>query len=230
MIDRLGAHLMPRFPRAGLVVRSFASRYVGERELAILPQLVDPKRLSIDVGANWGVYSARLAKLSKGVVAFEPNPAIAGMLAQALPSVRVIACALGSEEGAATLRIPVMSNGDGAAGHGSLLPIAGEIDAFGVAVRTLDSFGLTNVGFIKIDVEGFEVQVVLGAWETIQRERPTMLIEIPGAGERSEIFERLGRLGYEALFYHDGRLRSVADWAPELAGEKPYVNFVFRLG
>jgi FkbM family methyltransferase len=47
-----------------------------------------------------------------------------------------------------------------------------------IKVVTLDSKGLTNISIIKIDVEGMELQVLEGAMETIQRERPVLFMEI----------------------------------------------------
>ena len=46
-----------------------------------------------------------------------------------------------------------------------------------VEMRTLDSFALDHVDFMKIDTEGFELYVVNGALETIKRWRPNIVIE-----------------------------------------------------
>lgn len=47
-----------------------------------------------------------------------------------------------------------------------------------VELRPLDSFGFTNVSVIKIDVEGFEIPVLLGAERLIAAEHPVIFIEI----------------------------------------------------
>ena len=47
-----------------------------------------------------------------------------------------------------------------------------------VTTRTLDSYGFTDVDFVKIDVEGYELFVIKGAEQTIQRERPLFQMEI----------------------------------------------------
>ena len=44
-------------------------------------------------------------------------------------------------------------------------------------VRTLDSFNLNNVSFIKIDVEGYELNLLKGAEETIEKNKPVVFIE-----------------------------------------------------
>tara|TARA_Y100001980_G_C14451214_1_gene235084 strand:+ start:220 stop:876 length:657 start_codon:yes stop_codon:yes gene_type:complete len=44
-------------------------------------------------------------------------------------------------------------------------------------VRTLDSFNLNNISFIKIDVEGYELNLLKGAEETIEKNKPVIFIE-----------------------------------------------------
>jgi hypothetical protein len=46
-----------------------------------------------------------------------------------------------------------------------------------VDIQSLDSFQLKNVDFIKVDVEGFEADVLEGAEETIKRCKPLILVE-----------------------------------------------------
>jgi FkbM family methyltransferase len=52
-----------------------------------------------------------------------------------------------------------------------------------VMMKTLDSFKLENVSLLKIDVEGYEDYVLLGAKETIMRNRPVILIELMGGND-----------------------------------------------
>jgi FkbM family methyltransferase len=74
-------------------------------------------------------------------------------------------------------------------------------------MKTLDSFDLDNVGFIKIDVEGHEESVLKGGINTIKRSRPNLLIEIeerhsPQSLRRaSQFLNELGYVGY----YLDGK-------------------------
>ena len=73
-----------------------------------------------------------------------------------------------------------------------------------IEIRTLDSFDLTDVDFIKIDVEGFELPVVQGAEETICRCKPHMVVEQKGnesayGGAKNEAAEFLYALGMKDL-------------------------------
>tara|TARA_B100000575_G_C23140644_1_gene663652 strand:+ start:3077 stop:3733 length:657 start_codon:yes stop_codon:yes gene_type:complete len=44
-------------------------------------------------------------------------------------------------------------------------------------LRTLDSFNLKNISFIKIDVEGYELNLLKGAYKTIEKNKPVIFIE-----------------------------------------------------
>jgi FkbM family methyltransferase len=79
-----------------------------------------------------------------------------------------------------------------------------------VDLRTLDSFNLDKVTVIKIDVQGFERQVLLGAKETITKWRPILFIEIEENqlqlyGESSEsVIKLLTEWGYTMRRFNDG--------------------------
>ena len=59
-----------------------------------------------------------------------------------------------------------------------------------VPIRTLDQFELQDVGFVKIDVEGFEFSTLQGARATLERWRPNLLIEIDAPTQSAEDFSR----------------------------------------
>lgn len=207
-----------------------ASRHIGEAELAILPSLARRDAVSLDVGANWGMYTGALLPLSRRVIAFEPNPNMARVLARSWRRATVHRVALGAREGTETLSMPLMANGAASTGFGTLTPIGAQCETVQVQVCTLDSMLLSHVGFIKIDVEGFEMQVLDGAMVTINRERPNMLIEAANGEAASALVSRLAGLGYGASFLHEKRLRPFAEWRPTLRtrfGIPPF-NFVFR--
>jgi FkbM family methyltransferase len=54
---------------------------------------------------------------------------------------------------------------------------AGATTEMPVHMQTLDSLGLVDVGFLKIDVEGHELAVLRGANETIAKNRPVVFME-----------------------------------------------------
>lgn len=131
-------------------------------------------RHAIDIGANCGIWTRVMARCFPLVSCFEPNPECHESFWLNNPqddprsAVELFTCALGHEPGTVTLNTRLDSTGFTRADP------AGDL---AVPVRTLDSLDLSEVDFIKIDVEGWEHYVVRGAVETIQRWRPTMIIE-----------------------------------------------------
>ena len=202
-----------------------------EPELGILPLLVARNRVALDVGANKGGYTLGLLRLASAVHAFEPNPALIPWLSRLRdPRLTIHPIALGDRDGDAVLRVPLGRKGKPLKQGATLAPTErvgrGCVEAR-ATVRRIDSLDLGDVGFIKIDVEGFEAQVVDGARGTIDRCRPVMLIEIEEvhAGEPpSVLIERIAGLGYGCYALVGGAL---TDWrAVDL--DRTYVfNWIF---
>ena len=151
----------------------------AEPELGILARLVRPGSTAIDVGANRGIYSYALAKLGAQVESIEPNPALAHFARTMLGrKARVHEVALSNVAGAGTLHIPFDRRSRPDHLVASLRDRHDRAIAIEVPLRTLDSFGFTDVSFIKVDVEGGELEVLEGARRTISRDRPNLLIEL----------------------------------------------------
>ena len=209
----------------------------GEAELRFLPRIVPKNRIAIDVGANKGVYSHMLARLAQRVEAFEPNPKSYHILTRALPG-NVVAhrVALSDQAGTAELIVPKSSHGYSNQ-TASLNPRKRNEGAGSVAVvsRTLDSYGFDNVGFIKIDVEGFEEAVLAGARETIARERPVLQVELEEQHTGRQIEQCIAQveaLGLTAHFLRDAVLHPIAAFDPAANRRafrtKGYINnFIF---
>ena len=86
----------------------------------------------------------------------------------------------------------------------------------------MDSFDFGNVGLIKVDTEGYEIPVLLGAKETIQRNKPRLIIEVHKVNksyqeELKTITEFLKELNYHWIIL----LRSPRDTKEK--EPKPYV-------
>lgn len=174
-----------RFPR----LAHWANRLQGtnrEPEMKVLDILCDPAKDSVDVGAKLGMYTYRLLRHSRAVVAFEPNPVLVGVLRAAFAArpCRVEPFALSDGAGDATLRIARGADGEVRLGRSTIEPSnrltdddVAESDAIDIERRTLDGYDLREVGFVKIDVEGHELAVLAGATGTLARERPNLLVE-----------------------------------------------------
>ena len=191
----------------------------GEAEVALLPFLVDRSRNAIDAGANKGVYTHLISKLARHTYAYEPNPKMFRILRQNT-SRRCTASpiALSDETGQAVLRIPYGSKGHSNQGASlSHAKVAENYTPVTVQTARIDDLGLTDIGFIKIDVEGFESAVLRGARQTIARDRPALLVEVEETHTRRPIelsLEEIVALGYEGLFLFGGVLRSLSTFDP----------------
>ena len=196
--DRLKFHLLPTRWHMANVYRRLRRL---EPEVAILPHLVARSRVALDVGANKGGYTHTLLGLASAVHAFEPNPELIPWLFRLSDTrLTIHPVALGNCTGEALLRVPFGLNGRPSK-QGATLNERTQHRCIEVptSVCCLDDLDLGDIGFIKIDVEGFEARVIDGARETIARCRPVMLIEIEErhTGEPpSVLIERIVALGY----------------------------------
>jgi FkbM family methyltransferase len=206
--------------------------------------------VAVDVGAHIGDYTYSLCRAvgpHGKVIAVEPLPDLARMLSRAvrrlaLP-VDVVHCALSSEEGEAELTVP-MEHGERMAGFATLErrgPVK-SARTFRVRLRRLDDLCRDVIGrisFMKIDVEGHELQVLGGAGETVRRHRPNLLIEIEQRHSPVPIRQTLDHVinaGYRGEFLgQNGESIPLSEFdprehqQPERRPGRLYVsNFIFR--
>jgi FkbM family methyltransferase len=165
------------------VSRSNAQRQlylVGERfmgEAALLEELMAPGATVVDVGANIGYYalhSARCVGPTGRVVAFEPEPDNLVELRMnvdrnRLRNVEVHAVALGAHRGQVPFARGI---------NGGVLDSHAAGDIVQVSIVPLDEALEGRVDLMKIDVEGYEGEVLSGARRTIERWRPNLFVEI----------------------------------------------------
>jgi FkbM family methyltransferase len=145
--------------------------------------------IAIDVGANVGIVTRYFSQYFAVTHAIEPLPYLSARLKKLENNrIKVHQCAVGAEEGDITIRTPVGAGGQpfhalSTASQSNILSMfehEGEVSCT-VQQRRLSSLipaTAGRVGYLKIDVEGFELAVLLGADELITRERPIMQVEI----------------------------------------------------
>ena len=190
-----------------------------EPELRRLDDFCPRRGTALDVGAWYGPWSRALAKRVDTVLAFEPNPDVATLLARTAPrNVRVLAAAATDRDGTDTLWVP--TTGMGTEAVASLRATGGR--PVRVDTVAIDGLELTDVTMIKLDVEGAELAALRGARSTVERCRPVLLIELEyRRGPVDEVLALLAELGYSGEVLLDGR------WAPlagfDLAGHQARV-------
>jgi FkbM family methyltransferase len=180
-----------------------------------LPKLCHRDLISLDIGGNRGWYSYYMARLSREVHTFEPNPICLAQLARyKTANMTVHKFALSDRVGMATMRFDPNNTGIGTIENANPLKNAGirEVVEVDVPVRTLDGLGLSEVGFVKVDVEGHEAAVLRGAQNMLAADRPTLLVELelrhnPRVFE--EVWKVLDPLDYRMLCCTDTGLQPV---------------------
>lgn len=199
------------FPSDKVVARDWAR--AGNYEDGIIEwakTLIDPSKIFLDIGAHIGTYSLGMASACAGVHSFECCPRTYNFLSANIAlreldyNITTHRTALGNRTGTTDyyFRSPLDGGGN------SCL----DLSSLGYAkktfpITTLDTFNLDNIGLIKIDVEGFEKDVLEGAQETLRRSNyPLILFEswresrdaegIPASKLRKELFEYIQSIGY----------------------------------
>ncbi len=187
---------------------------------AYLRRWCSPGSVVVDVGANCGYFSALLCHLtgpSGEVHAIEPAPHLVAALertrdANSYSQLQIHHAAAGEAPAARiTLHVDLIN-----AGGNQILPdgykelVDSRYMLVDCPVVTLDE-ALSNrpgpVRVMKIDVEGFELSVLRGAREIVQRDRPALCIEFAPAymaskgADPSELVQRLLDAGYEFAFH-----------------------------
>jgi len=212
----------------------------GDPHLHLLRHLYRSDKIAIDIGAHRGEYTYFLQRASRACIVFEPNPMLAEILRRRFPrGVVVLPHAVSDQRGVRILRIPIFDGEE----HLSKATIdtANEFEqSRDITVDTvrLDDLALTDVGLLKIDVEGHEKSVLDGAIETIRREKPNLIVELeeryhPGITKQAA--DLLDDLGYRGVFLWNGKMLPQRLFKPEVHQKlydglprAPYAwNFVF---
>jgi FkbM family methyltransferase len=198
--------------------RALSHNEWSEIEEDLLPAVVDPSRAAVDVGAHVGSYTVRLAQIVPRVFAFEPDVELAGLLQRAAPrNVLVSSDALSDTAGWKTFRVPVEA-GHASITLGSLAPLESPSTTDRqVRTSTLDELADEDIGFIKIDVEGHEAEVLAGGQNLLRRHRPVFLLEANDAEDVVRLAAYFADHDYAGFFVHpDGGTRSIDELTPDL--------------
>ena len=179
--------------------------------LRLLPDYVAPNTLTVDVGGNSGYQTYFHAKYNN-VVTYEPVPELFKVLKsnlKGLDNVTLINKAVSDSSKDITLHVDV--------DRLSMTSQIALVDSTKMVVPAIciDDENLENVGFIKVDVEGFELDVLKGAVNTIEKWRPTMMVEVyqPWCDkvgfDCSEIFDFFVDRDYRILYYDCEQVKMV---------------------
>ncbi len=152
--------------------------------------------LCLDIGANIGCITQALLANNFTVLAIEPQPEVYRCLRSNIcryTTGNAMNVAVGSAVGTAKMPVVHYSDKNNIGGLG-----IGQRSIYGtyeVPVVTIDSLEVTP-GFMKIDVEGYELEVLQGASATIKYCRPIMYIEDDRAEKSRALRQYIEELGY----------------------------------
>jgi len=186
-----------------------------ELELQLLLVLLRFPGLVIEVGSNMGIFTvplaAELARQGRELLALEPQPVIfqqlcANLALNGLMNVKALPYACGQENGAVRFAIPDYRAGGN---FGSMEMHVAQLPAPLAALRSetvqcisLDELvGSAEVGLIKIDVEGFELNVLKGCVGALERCKPVLYIENDRVAQSAELIQWLMDHDYQ-LWWH----------------------------
>jgi len=201
--------------RYGQMLYNPNDKYVGrsldlygeysEGEVELFRQTLQPGSVVIEVGANMGALTLPLAQIvSKTgiVIAFEPQRIIyqtlcANLALNSVPNVYAFQQAIGAGPGA--VFVPALDytqeNNFGGLALGNFE--TGER----VPVASLDDFNFPACHFLKVDVEGMELDVLRGANRLIGRYRPIIYVENDRKDKSDELVRHLHSLDYK-MYWH----------------------------
>ena len=159
---------------------------------------VKQQRVCLDIGSNIGQWTRPLSKIFQSVVCFEPNPNFRECFQKNIQEKNVLLWPYG------------LSNKEHKAKQDFSSTILQQEDG-PIDCRTLDSFGLTNVDFVKIDVDGFEVPLLNGAKETLTENNPVINIEMK-RDKRAGVVAKCESILHELGYKFENRTKSDEVW------------------
>jgi FkbM family methyltransferase len=225
------ADMQQRLRRSHAIYQIRHDRHFHEPEMARIKSLVANGDVVADIGANVGVYTNELS-LAVGahgkVFSFEPvsnnYDILAALVVKAgLNNVSPYRVAIGSTLAECEIVIPEMSGFTGYYWAHIAQPQDGGRREV-VRMTTLDDLHRDQVferlNFIKCDVEGGELDVIMGGLEIIRSQAPGWLIEVSKSRSK-DVFEILHDLGYRA-FVFDRRLIETREYR-----DREFSNYFF---
>jgi len=160
---------------------------------------------TLDIGAATGMYASHFAQHSKNVICFEAVPPVYEQLEkikQKHNNVITHNLAVADFEGVSGFYVDDkrLSN----SGFQNLV----DGQKIEVDTVTIDSLKLVDIGFIKIDVEGVELDVLYGASDTIDEYKPTCMVEVYDKFNKYPVattFEFFFKRKYRCFYNHKGQ-------------------------
>ena len=171
-------------------------------ECRLLRKILQPEWVAFDCGANMGTLTLEMARKCKKVISIEPQYLInqllrANVAINDLPNVEVLYNAVGATPGEVLIPVldynhPVNYGAVGRDNHWGRGQAVEQVTIDGIVV----DLQLPSVNFLKVDVEGMEKEVLMGAVDTIKHEKPLLYVENDRQDKAKELVEYIYSLDY----------------------------------
>ncbi len=210
-----------------------------ERDFFRFISIIDKQGVILDIGANIGVMTWHLSKKfpERKIIAVEPEPTNLEVLHKIIGNIQpdsvrrnivVIPMAVGEKEGNVQMVLPkkgkVKMQGLTHVVHESINEW-NDGEKFDVQCTTLDKMvGSEVIAAIKMDVENFEFNALLGAQNVLEKHHPPLYLELWDNENRKRCFDLLRQFGYEICVSEGEKL------VPFIPGRYSDQNFICRFG
>jgi FkbM family methyltransferase len=174
-------------------------------EVEFLGEQLPGDGVMYDIGANLGTVSIPIARQrpKARLFAFEAQHNIHQLLSRnvglnGLNNVQTFAVALGERDGSIDFPAPPLNAAGNFGGVGRDAPVKARLV---VPMRRLDSVELPPPNLIKIDVEGFDLEVVQGGLATIRKHKPVVFYEALRASKTATLNALMLEEGYRLFWF-----------------------------
>lgn len=209
----LTAELEKKRIRARVTNHPLDEAFPYDAEAKLLRQLDLTSKTMLDIGANTGFFSSVMEDIvtPEKLYIFEPIPNLSRYLLKRFKNAQVLNLAISNREGTQTLRLPYINH--------QLYDTRATLnvnhseenqthyDEIEVNLIRLDEFvqkrGIEEIGLVKIDVEGHELELIEGARETFAKFKPLVFIEIEARhhdGDTQKVFKQFTDAGFSGYF------------------------------
>ena len=197
-----------------------------------LRSFVRPGAIVIDVGANIGFFALRFGQWvtdAARVLALEPEPTNYRRLKRNISRanldnvVEALCVAVAEKSGEALLTVDPVHPGNHKLGEAGIAVESISIDAL------VAGYGWPRVGLIKIDVQGAERRVIIGAAETLRRFQPALYVELARDSSEGDLLQLLTDWGYHPYVLRKSTppLSIAVERARQLIAVRGYYDFLF---